>query len=182
MLEKVSMRMVDLCAQKMKITEEEKWTMFLGFQNIIHQVVLYGVIAVIAVCIHIFWQTIIFVLFFSYLRLNAGGYHLKTSFGCICATTTLIIGGTEIALRMNGEGAVINILFGISFLLIGKLAPRRTSNYPVDAHEYLYLKKKAMVIVGIFWIVAVLLPNPGGKIIAISVLFEALTLLPKPQT
>ena len=39
MLEKVSMKMVDLCAQKMKITEEEKWTMFLGFQNIIHQVV-----------------------------------------------------------------------------------------------------------------------------------------------
>lgn len=181
MVEKVSMKMVDLCAQNMEITEVEKWTMFLGFQNIIHQVVLYSVIAVIAVCRHIIGQTIVFVLFFSYLRLNAGGYHLKTSFGCICATTTLIIGGTEIALKMSGEVSVINILFGISVLLIGKLAPRRTANYPVDANEYLYLKKKSIVIVVIFWIMAVLFSNPGGNIIAMSVLFETLTLLPKPH-
>ena len=83
MLEKISMKMTKMCAKNMDLTETEWWTMFFGFENIIHQILLFGVIGVTAFCLHIFWWTVLFTLTFSCLRISAGGCHLKTSLGCI---------------------------------------------------------------------------------------------------
>ena len=91
------MKMTKMCAKNMDLTETEWWTMFFGFENIIHQIFLFGVIGVIAFCLHIFWWTVLFTFTFSCLRISAGGCHLKTSLGCTCMTTLLMIGGTEIA-------------------------------------------------------------------------------------
>ena len=57
------------------------------------------------------WWTVLFTLTFSCLRISAGGCHLKTSLGCTCMTTLLMIGGTEIALSVDLSLAVENILF-----------------------------------------------------------------------
>lgn len=63
------------------------------------------------------WWTVLFTFTFSCLRISAGGCHLKTSLGCTCMTTLLMIGGTEIALSVDLSLAVENILFVLGLLL-----------------------------------------------------------------
>ena len=98
MLEKLLMKMTKLCAKNMNLTETEWWTMVFGFENNIHQIFLFGVIGATACCLHIFWWTVLFTFVFSCLRISAGGCRLKTSLGCTCMTTFLMIAGTKIAL------------------------------------------------------------------------------------
>ena len=173
------MKMTKMCAKNMDLTETEWWTMFFGFENIIHQILLFGVIGVTAFCLHIFWWTVLFTLTFSCLRISAGGCHLKTSLGCTCMTTLLMIGGTEIALSVDLSVAVENILFVLGLIIVFKLAPRRTENYPVSNEEDHYLKKKSVLTVCIFWGLAIILPGTFGKMMTIAMFTETLTLLPK---
>ena len=181
MLEKISMKMTDLCGKNMNLTETERLTMFFGFENMNHQIFLYRVIGMSAFCLGIFGWTLLFTVVFSILRLYAGGCHLKTSAGCTFVTTLLMIGGTEIALKMDGSLLVMNILFIVSFMLVLILAPRRTENYPVSEREYMKLKKESAGIVIGCWVLAIISPDVFGKMIAMAVLTEAVTLIPKPH-
>ena len=181
MLEKISMKMTDLCGKNMNLTEAERLTMFFGFENMNHQIFLYSVIGMSAFCLGIFGWTLLFTVVFSILRLYAGGCHLKTSAGCTFVTTLLMIGGTEIALKMDGSLLVMNILFIVSFMLVLILAPRRTENYPVSEREYMKLKKESAGIVIGCWVLAIISPDVFGKMIAMAVLTEAVTLIPKPH-
>lgn len=146
-----------------------------------HQIFLYSVIGMSAFCLGIFGWTLLFTVVFSILRLYAGGCHLKTSAGCTFVTTLLMIGGTEIALKMDGSLLVMNILFIVSFMLVLILAPRRTENYPVSEREYMKLKKESAGIVIGCWVLAIISPDVFGKMIAMAVLTEAVTLIPKPH-
>ena len=181
MLEKISMKMTDLCGKNMNLTETERLTMFFGFENMNHQIFLYSVIGMSAFCLGIFGWTLLFTVVFSILRLYAGGCHLKTSAGCTFVTTLLMIGGTEIALKMDGSLLVMNILFIVSFMLVLILAPRRTENYPVSEREYMKLKKESAGIVIGCWVLAIISPDFFGKMIAMAFLTEAVTLIPKPH-
>lgn len=146
-----------------------------------HQIFLYSVIGMSAFCLGIFGWTLLFTVVFSILRLYAGGCHLKTSARCTFVTTLLMIGGTEIALKMEGSLLVMNILFIVSFMLVLILAPRRTENYPVSEREYMKLKKESAGIVIGCWVLAIISPDVFGKMIAMAVLTEAVTLIPKPH-
>ena len=60
MLEKISMKMTDLCGKNMNLTETERLTMFFGFENMNHQIFLYSVIGMSAFCLGIFGWTLLF--------------------------------------------------------------------------------------------------------------------------
>ena len=75
----------------------------------------------------------------------------------------------------------MNSLFIVSFMLVLILAPRRTENYPVSEREYMKLKKESVGIVIGCWVLAIISPDVFGKMIAMAVLTEAVTLIPKPH-
>ena len=79
---------------------------FLALKNIIHQILLFG-----GDWCDCFLSAYILVdsSFYSYIfmsGISAGGCHLKTSLGCTCMTTLLMIGGTEIRLSVDLSLAV----------------------------------------------------------------------------
>lgn len=71
----------------------------------------------------------------------------------------------------------MNILFIVSFMVLLILAPRRTENYPVSEREYMKLKKESAGIVIGCWVLAIISPDVFGKMIAMAVLTEAVTLI-----
>ncbi|GAA0774692.1 accessory gene regulator B family protein [Clostridium subterminale] len=107
-------------------------------------------------------DTIIFIIFFCLLRINAGGYHAKTPVRCFVLFNILTQGVILLSnnIMIINNITIIILLMAITFILILKYAPSDTQNKPLSSME----KKKhrrnsiitffiqSLIILGIYFI------------------------------
>lgn len=178
MLQMISEKLTAYFDEGMDMSEIERLKMILGFENILHYMILFGTVFGTAAVFGVFFEAAFFWFIFGSYRIVAGGFHLSTSLACTITTTTIIVGGTKLAETIRLDTGIIITGFSVTLLIVILLAPRRTKNYPVGKEERKELKLKSALLVTAFCIMAVLLPHGLKELIAVAAAAETATLLP----
>lgn len=132
-------------------------------------------------------ETVVFIISFSTLRVNAGGYHAKTCLNCfifICFLTFGTIFMLDKLTFLNSIYIILSILT-IAFIIILKYAPVDTINKPLCEDEKKKYRKRSiyvffivnLVILGAYFINKNLINY--CTISAFSIGLESVTLLKK---
>lgn len=178
MLQMISEKLTAYFDERMDMSEIDRLKMILGFENILHYIVLFGAVFGTAAVFGVFFEAAFFWMIFGTYRVVAGGLHLSTSLACTLTTTTIIVGGTKLAEMVRLDDGIIIAGFVVMVGIVIRLAPRRTKNYPVGKEERKKLKIKSIIIVAAFGMMALILPHGLKEIIAIAAAAETATLLP----
>lgn len=109
------------------------------------------------------WQTVVFLIAYTPIRTNAGGYHAGTPFMCYLLSIPMmlaVLSGIKF-IPWNGYLVLMVIIFaGIAVFL---LAPVEDMNKPLDQLEVKVYKKRSRIILTFLSIVAVILWLAGIK-------------------
>ena len=103
-------------------------------------------------------QLLIFIIFFSSLRMYAGGYHAKTHIGCFAASLSAFVMTIMSGTYLTRYGEIILILGGMfSILMVFRFAPVDTENKPLSKNERKKYRTISRAIVLILSLAAALL-------------------------
>lgn len=91
MLELVAEKLTACFDKRLTLSEIERLKMILGFESLLHQFVLIGIIIIFACVLEIVRPVTLFLAVFGTYRTFAGGFHLSTSLRCTIATTAIMI-------------------------------------------------------------------------------------------
>lgn len=139
------------------------------------------IIMLLAGILGITTRSLIIIVIFASLRRYAGGVHCEENWTCVIITSFIVIGG---ALFSTLQVQVISPIIWCVFYLLGaiglyKYAPSATKINPISEKEKKVLKKKTMLIYGIYVIIAILMRNNGFRAIVLWTAYcELVTLLP----
>lgn len=98
---------------------------------------------------------IIFIMFFSGLRVFAGGYHAKTHIECMCISLSIFLISTMCSTYLKQFGEIILVL-GILFsiLMVFYLAPSESENKPLSKIDRKKYKLYSRIIVIVLCLIA----------------------------
>lgn len=115
-------------------------------------------IMIIATIFCVVKETIIFTMFFSGLRIQAGGYHAKTIMGCFINMIFLTFPSIILVKIIPGNYLLYYILFTIiiSKLLVFIYAPVDTENKPLTKEEKIVYRSRSLITVMTGSIIALL--------------------------
>ena len=88
-----------------------------------------------------FFSSLIFFFFFRFLRSRTGGFHAKTPFGCIVASSLNQIAFLLLS-QVNSKKSFLWILCIPTIIIIFSLSPANNANLHLSSHEFLSLKPK----------------------------------------
>lgn len=92
-----------MCKWKFIYPEQEDEYTY-SIQVIFEKVIGYFVLLFLSVFNHLFWQTVIFLIFFSNLRKYTGGYHAGSFFECMGLS---VIGETQMLMRLQNARHIV---------------------------------------------------------------------------
>jgi len=128
---------------------------FLLFLNVIS-------VIIIGMFFNMIWQSVIFMIAYSCLRIYAGGYHANTEFSCYIFSLIMIIVVLWLINLIPWNSFICLSITVISNLIILLLAPVEDANKPLDHKEIEIFKKRTYIILVIlslfvlfFWFVGV---------------------------
>lgn len=176
LLDSVAEKIVAHFRLYLELDEIENAKMKLGFEVIVHDVCMIGLILTFAVYLHIFCESLAFFFIFGLFRVMAGGIHLKSSLGCILGTGCLIIGGVKISQGINLNAKEIVVIFVILIVLTYLLAPQGTENNPVKYDDYKKQKECSIIIICFYAIISIIF-GEIRELVAIAACSEIFTLL-----
>lgn len=97
---------------------------------------------VIALCLQMFWEGILFFLLFIPLRSYAGGLHMETFTSCFCMSCLAFSGVLLTARYVEIPGCYLIVTLFLLECIVYKLYPVENANRAVDEEENIYFKKK----------------------------------------
>lgn len=106
---------------------------------------------IIAIVLNLVKEALIFTIFFSSLRIQAGGYHANTPFKCFVGTLILMFPGIILVGMIPMEKQLYYILINIliSILLVYLYAPVESENKPLTKEEVkIYRHRSLLTVVG----------------------------------
>lgn len=173
-----------LCANNI-IKEEEREIYLYGLELLIATIFKGLVIVIIGALTGLIKEMLIFTLFFSGLRIQAGGYHAKTILGCLIGT--LIIAFTSITvvriLPEAHQSYYILVSMVASIVLVFLYAPLESENKPLSKEEKILYRHRSLqtVIIGNIIILTLMAFNDKfnylGSIASTGFLTESLTMI-----
>lgn len=103
--------------------------------------------SLLIVILGFFWGkftcTIVFLIAYAGIREYSGGYHAKTSKGCLCCTYVVTLFSILLFhLFENVRLLALYIILILCVVFIGYLAPQGTLNRPLDMQEFITYRKK----------------------------------------
>lgn len=151
------------------ISKEEQEIYSYGFKQGILLLLNAMTVIVVGLIYGMVWQTIIFMIFYSFIRGYAGGYHAKTSFICYLLSIAMITAVLWLTKLIPLNGSVCFIMVLTSSIIIFILAPIEDGNKPLDRKEKEVFKKRTNINLSIsigcvlfFWFI-------GGEQISIII-------------
>lgn len=120
--------------------------MRLGFEILIHNILMVGTILIIAFVCDIFYESVVLLFVYGLLKLNAGGIHCKTSSGCLIATLVFVLGGVYMGKKLDIDLLATVIIYDFCTVVLYFIAPQGTSNNPVSKENYSRLKMNTVII------------------------------------
>lgn len=151
------------------ISSEEKDIYSYGFKQGFLLLLNTVTIIVVGFIFNMVWQTIIFMVAYSFIRDYAGGYHAKTPFRCYLFSIAMITTVLWLIKLIPWNGFICFIITVTSSIVILLIAPVEDSNKPLDRKEKEIFRKRTninlSVLIGVilfFWFM-------GGKQISINI-------------
>lgn len=168
------------------IKEEEAEVYGYGLELLIVTILKIIGFIIIAFTLDLVKETLIFTIYFSGLRIQAGGYHARTPFKCFVSTIIIMFPGILLVRLIPIEKQLYYILISttISIFLIYKYAPVESKNKPLTREEdRIYRRRSLMtVIVGSIIIFLLICLSKSftylGSIGLTGFLIESVTLIP----
>lgn len=149
---KVSNHVSTYLVQNHIITEEYKDIVSYGME---HMVITLGNIVIfleIGAFLHMFWETVVFLLVFASVRRYAGGYHAPTRWRCFIYSITIVV----TSLFLIKYVYINRVFYVISSWIVGSviisISPVQADNKPLNVYEVCAYRKKA-VFLSVMWIV-----------------------------
>lgn len=156
MMNKISKRIVERLLGKGIIIKSDYDIYLFGIEQLL-SIILNLLTTILIGCLFgIVWQAILFVGAFMILRSYAGGYHALTPVRCYILTIVTIIVSLSAIKYFEIDMVVLISLLIMTSVVILVLAPVDTENKPIDEIEYIYYRKKTMIVWGVEVIIALL--------------------------
>ncbi|KAB3534131.1 accessory gene regulator B family protein [Alkaliphilus pronyensis] len=143
-------------------------------------------ILVLSLLLGVLIESIVFIIFFSSLRVQAGGSHSQSPLKCFIITCLITFTAVYIGrlIPINYYRIIQIILIISSLLAVYIFAPKDTPNRRLDAEEKKTYRKRSLITAVIASVVIVgigyLIPSWHyyGNIAALALAFEGVTLIP----
>lgn len=182
-METIANKIVDyLDTDKMIWNDIERMQMVLGFQVLIHNIIMTGTILISAALMNMFWESAILLATYGILKMTVGGVHFQTSFACLVGTEAFVMTGVMISRRIDISFMSILMIYVACFIVLMIIGPQGTKNNPISEENYENLRKKAAFIIFIYLIITFFLFTLDLKnvpyLLLIAVFFETLSILP----
>lgn len=134
------------------IKETDKDTYEYCFQVLLMNILNYGTVILLAIICRCLIETIFYVIGFSIIRKQAGGYHSSTPFRCylLSVVNYLIFILVVILIPTTWINAITLVMITITFLIIWRFAPIADKNKPFSIGEYERYKRNSRLIISIF--------------------------------
>lgn len=136
------------------INLEEKDIYFYGFKQGFLLLLNIITMIIIGFLFNMIWESIIFMVSYSILRVYAGGYHASTPIRCYLFSIVMIVAVLLLMKSIPWNGfisIIITISSGINIFL---MAPVEDANKPLDPEENRKFKKRTNIILGILIVLA----------------------------
>lgn len=173
-----------LCIKNI-IKEEDREVYCFGLKLFLATVFKALGIMVIAIFTGLIKETVVFILYFSGLRIQAGGYHAKTVLNCFIGTLILVFASIALVkiLPMSYQQYYILISMVASIFLVFLYAPLESENKPLNREEKIIYRHRSLqtVIIGSIIILFSMVFSDKfiyfGAIASTGFLLESLTLI-----
>lgn len=148
-MEKMAKWLTYYIAQKTCLEKEEKEIYYYGFQVGL-EVILNTIISIaLSVYLGMFWQCILFFVFFIPLRSYAGGIHARRYLNCLLASclslAVILIMVKYITIPWQLSAMISFVCWGLLWFL----SPVEGENRTLDIEEKIYYRKKVRWYIGI---------------------------------
>lgn len=166
----LSEKLTDKLIKMRLINDEQKDLYDYGFRQ--GFLLLFNMITLIIIgfIFNMFWQSLIFMIAYSFLRAYAGGYHANTQLRCYLFSTGMIVVVLWIIKLIPWNSFICFIITAISSMIILLIAPVEDSNKPLDQKEKGIFKKWTNIILCILIGLALLFWIIGTKQISICII------------
>lgn len=174
-----------LCSRNI-IKEEDKEVYLFGLELLMATFLKALGLLVVGIVTGLLKEICIFILFFSSLRIQAGGFHAKTVLGCFAGTLVIILGSIALLNQLVIAYQPYYILASmvISIVLVFLFAPLESENKPLNKEEKVIYRRRSLqtVIMGNIIILTLMLVSEENTylwtIASTGFLFESLSLIP----
>lgn len=169
------------CLKRNKVSEIQEVAIRYGIELYLDSTIKIFLIIFIGILLGRGYETIIAIACFCMLRGQAGGIHMKSSFGCFSSMVIIVllsVAGAEFVQKISVP--VIVILSIVSVMAIYLFAPYTTANNPISEEKIILSKKrKAMLIVVLVGLIACVVESSHVRaLLLIPVIIEIITILP----
>lgn len=178
--------MVETILKHMEL-ENEKWSemerlkMKLGFQVFFHNILMISCILLIAKTLGIYMDSVILLTGYGLLKLNAGGIHFEKSWACLLSTCAFVIGGVIISRHLKICFYCVLFIYILCMAILWIVGPQGTKNNPISYKYYNKLRRKTIVISGLYFIITIyrfLIEKKMTYLLLVAIVFETISMLP----
>lgn len=166
----LSERLTDKLLKMQIINYEEKNLYYYGFKQGFLLLLNMITIIMIGIIFNMIWQSVIFMVAYSILRVYAGGYHASTPFNCYLFSVVMITAVLWLIKVISWNGLICFIISIVSGIIILLMAPVEDANKPLDQEEKRIFKKRTNLVLGVLIGFALLFWFTGGKQISICII------------
>lgn len=177
-LDAISDKLARSLSQSIKSNDLERMKMKLGIEVFLHDITMIFVILAVAFFLGILKEAALIFVIFGIFRINAGGLHFTTSFGCLLSTGCVILGGAALSHVVSYSSPVVILLFLLFFVLTIFLAPVGTANNPIAPENRRKYRQLSSALVILYAVLALAFPGSIRSLLVLGSAFEIITLLP----
>ena len=100
-----------------------------------------SILLILSLFLHIFAETLVFILLFMWFRGNTGGYHSKTTIGCSFLSIIVALGAAYTAKFWIITDWAVPVILSFSFMIIFLFAPVNHPDLSLSVYEIKQCKK-----------------------------------------
>lgn len=139
------------------INLEDEDIYFYGFKQGLLLLLNVITIIIIGLLFNMIWESIIFMVSYSTLRVYAGGYHASTPLRCYLFSIVMIVAVLLLIRSIPWNGFISTVVTVVSGINIFLIAPVEDVNKALDQEENRKFKKRTNIILGILIALALFL-------------------------
>lgn len=167
------------------IQDEEYEIYVFGLKQLLISIVNFLTVLLLGLLLQNVIQTCIYVVAFMIIRSYSGGYHASTPLRCYILTTITNIIILSVIKYVHSEIFILLCVEAVSGCVILALSPVSVVNRPLDNIEYIYYRKKSIMIYVIEIVISVMFLLTGyiegaecimcaHAVLAVSLLVESM--------
>ncbi|MCM1237090.1 MAG: accessory gene regulator B family protein [Ruminococcus flavefaciens] len=159
MSERLARIVTDFLVREKAVQPEEAEIYDYGFNALFFDAGQTVLFLLIGICVHCFWQTVLFLTVFASLRKYAGGFHAETRIGCTCMSCTFL----GIVLVVTSRGSIFfegwftyflcSVFYGMCFYTY---APVEHQNKPLTKQQKNSYRRQGAWLSVVWLVIAVI--------------------------